>query len=299
LDRASHAVTAIAAAAAVAAIAAVAALLAATEWSGPTTPISRRHELPAELTQTIHGAEGAIEFVQTPTKHAWVKVRQFERKLTLSRFESHPKGGPTSRQEQTFDHSFWATDVQAERSAVSGEIVSLVVAGLHDDGSATLERWKFTYHETTGTYLPLEARPLPTTERTVLFAGTTLGTIASVAIDREGRFLVVHTFESHVLWKIPLVAPFTPVALFTPETTPVLAEMGNVICTDHVTEGRQYSLTAGHRFGARGESDVTLIVRDPDNDGVFEAPVACSWAQFKALRYDLLSSYVPFTGRWH
>ncbi len=170
-----------------AAIAAVAALLAATALSGPTTPMARRSERPSELTQTIHGAEGGLLAVCTPTKEALVTVDQAARRLMVSRLERPSPEGRWSGQQQQFAPSFWPTDVQTERSADTCEIVSLVVAGIHDDCSATLERWKF-------------------------------------------------------------------------------------------------------RFGASGKSDATWIVRDPDNDGVFDAPVANASPQMRALRYDMVAS---------
>jgi hypothetical protein len=237
--------------------------------------------------------------IDTATKRAWISFGQASQEIEIQRAEMpQSPPGPWSFQLQTLSHSFTATDVRTSCNTTSNEIQDVFIAGTYSTGQSTLEKWHFTYPAQSVAYTPLAQRPLPTVRRTVVFLGTSLGHIASLAVDREGRFVILLTLESHAIYKIGVTLNSVPQLLFDSTTVPDLASALSVICTHHITEGRQYHIVPEYMHGSPVDG-TTLIMRDPENDGTFVAPVSYTEVQMENLGYNLVESFVPYCGRWY
>lgn len=216
--------------------------------------------------------------------------------VTVTRKE-RSSAAPTaawSVQQQVLSASFVPTAV--EPRAANGQLTHLYLAGMHDNGTAVIERWTFVYGSTPpgAPYVPLAQRPLPAVQRTTLLLSTAHGTIRSLGVDPESRFLLFLTYESPAVWKLAL--PSKNVTLLYDATTmPALAHKGAIRFRTHVTEGRQVHLTNRQPYQRPDPAlpHPIVVLRDPDNDGTFDSSWVPTDAEWDAGGYNLADSWTP------
>jgi hypothetical protein len=152
-----------------------------------------------------------------------------------------------------------------------------------------------------GQFLPVaQRRRQPYAQKTVIYAGSDLGTIAAIAADPEQRFLLLLAYESGTLYSLNLgVSGALPALELTALQLPHLALSRRISVSEHETEGRFYRFydSKGH-FIAPGASFSFLV--DADNDGVFDAhetiQAGAAFLQSPWSQYDMLISLVDLTG---
>ncbi len=211
----------------------------------------------------------------------WTQHPAAEITLVRKERQSAALAAPWSIQEQSLSASFTPTAIEPRVSG--GQLTHLYLAGMHDNGTAVIERWAFVYGTTTpgAPYVPLSQRPLPTVQRSVLLLSTAYGTIRGLGVDPENRFLLFLTYGAPALWKVAL--PSKSVTMLHDATTlPALAHKGSIRFRTHVTEGRQVHLTNRQPYQRPDTSlpDPIVVLRDPDNKGVFDShwvPTNAEW----------------------
>ncbi|HND55504.1 MAG TPA: hypothetical protein PLV92_23985, partial [Pirellulaceae bacterium] len=197
-------------------------------------------------------------------------------------------------QRQELSTSYYVVDVRW-RCDGTDEIRELFVAGVLEDGNSVIERWKFTYSLAfgpNGQPVPLSLRRPPRVNRTQLYSGSSLGRVLTVEPDPDGRFVLFLTRNPAALYRIDLPGG-TPALVIDSSTVPAIANAGIVHVCQHISEGRQYHLSSGHRweYDASLPSDV-IFLRDGNNDAVFDPPVVVTQAQWTQAGYDVGSAWV-------
>ena len=194
------------------------------------------------------------------------------------------KNGPIAivRAEREKASDDWVEQIQREKAtffvtdARSRCDAELYLCGFDDDGVSIIERWAFTHPKSTdasGAKVPLDKRPLPTIERSVVFKGSQLGTIQALEVDPEGRFVLALTFEEPTLYTIPLPTG-APRVLFDRKSLPEIVRMRAIHVLNHATEGRKYWLSSvWDPTTGPGIMPVSMMLTDSKNDGSFgDAP---------------------------
>ncbi len=122
-------------------------------------------------------------------------------------------------------------------------------------------------------YVPMAERrfPQPPVTKTVLFSGNSIGTIARLEADPEGRFLLMQSHDTGNIYSIDPSAVGVPVLEFSAATIPALADADSLNVLEHETLGRFYILEnfVGH-VHVTGASTKVVILKDTNNDGVFD-----------------------------
>ena len=191
----------------------------------------------------------------------------------------------------------------------------LFVAGMRKDGSAVIELFKGTprvggYHLRTvhsgptplghplsahvyreeltgGTFIPPQESPPAPCARRVLFAGSKLGLVRRMVADPNGRYLLLLTYPKDELYQLDLAtsAP-EPRLLYSPASLPELRGARTLDLMRHKAEGLLVVVTPAE--GRFVKSHVRIVLPDPDNDGVFDAPALLDGEQWRT-RYPYTS----------
>lgn len=246
--------------------------------------------------------------VHTELKRSWYVEDTLGKKVKIKRRE-RPVDGPWSEQVQEIATAYYPVDVRWRCDGAS-EINELFVAGVYDAGDAVVEKWTFTYPDPAvgskpvdsrmgRAYAPLADRPLPTMTPERLYRGTAIGRIRTLEPDPEGRFVLLLTRENPTLYRIGFLggAVRPPTPELSQATMPYLASCGVVSVSQHATEGRHYNVYPGNRWHADlSTSPSTIILRDPDNDGVFGPPEFVSSQQWTRYGYDAYTAWARLCG---
>ncbi len=171
------------------------------------------------------------------------------------------------------------------------------VAGTYDNGTSTIERWDFV--ETTGGTGGFGggSHPQITVNRTVIFQGTELDIIAAIAVDpNEESQLLVLTYATGKLMRLPLSGVSSPILVFDSTTVPELANARSIGCRQHVTLGPTYylnSIPGWRRSMYKNEPHPDVIVAwDTNADHVPDSQEVLSWTQYKAQGHQDLRNFV-------
>ncbi len=176
-------------------------------------------------------------------------------------------------------------------SACARHANEFYVCGFTQDGDAVVERWEIspeqggynTVRELSGSHVgtpaplsgvnlairgmfqPPEERIHEPPVRTTLYQGPDLREIRSMAVDPEGRFLLI--LADHKIFRIEDIQ-FTPTVVLVHDSDqiPELEYVSRVSVMLHATEGRIYRLYSNRE----APSLVDVVLRDPDNDGLFD-----------------------------
>jgi hypothetical protein len=256
---------------------------------GATAMLSRvsDYEFPMELARNPSPYGPANRAVGADLKRCVFDWDSLQMQVTLHRKERQTSVDTWSVQDQELSTSFFITDVCARVNPQTDEVSAIFVAGVSEAGVAVLERWRFNYPAPGGSYVPLSQRSLPTVSRSVLFSGTSLGHIQSVAADPSGRFVLVLTWESHTIHQIstPIGAPpGAPQAVVLSSSVTQLTAMGTLYCRHHITLGRQYHVVRGMRWQAVSNAPgevVGVVLPDANDDAVLETPFVVDTAAWE------------------
>lgn len=200
----------------------------------------------------------------------------------------------------------------------------LFLCGMTPDGSTIIERWRFPVPDgrwvvrypgpappigtPAGAFVPTvvvegggawewgsddpvgELRP-PT--RTVVYEGSA-GPFTAIAVDPEGRFLVMSNHSRHSLDRIVLGAsPIEVETLFEEKDYPALGKIASIEVLDFGTEGRKI-LLRGNGYGANRLDQVWGIIGDPENDGILDSLEFLSSRAFAASPYSVWEDWRLF-----
>lgn len=217
--------------------------------------------------------------------------------------ERDPATGDWYTTAETYSASFAITDVEARTAG------DLFVVGQARNGDDIVERWLITPPAgaitvarsvvTTpvgtpssgssvvsgvvgggGFVPPAERTGTSTIERFELYRGTALGTPRDIAVDPDGRFVMVLSDTTSELWRIDLLPePAAPLLTESPTTLPALATAGDFYPLEHATAGRVLLFDPDF---SRGPGAAPTLLFDGENDGLFELPLTLSVAEFQA-----------------
>lgn len=206
----------------------------------------------------------------------------------------------------------------AVASTAGGSV--LFVAGIRDDGVSLVERWAYSPRsggygiqvtsgtpQSIGTPMPpysaqevlngtAFSKPNPQhahARRSVVFRGTSVGHIRSLAADPEGRFLLVLSYPTGTIYQISLLGNSPPTAVFTPSGVPHLAEARTIEILHDVANGRSCLLTELKGCVYPPNHRRTLL-RDPNNDGIFDVAVTLTGAEWVAAGLDEDSAWQTY-----
>lgn len=274
------------------------------------TPDARGHstEPPPDMIKLSPFIATSSKGVKTDLKRSWYDWNTLDKKVEVKRRERQ-LGSAWSEQVQEIATQYFPVDVRWRCDGAT-EIGELYVAGVYENGDAVVEKWTFTYPPSTvGSprpdsqvgvrYVPLDQRPLPTMTPVELYRGTAIGRIRTLEPDPEGRFLLLLSREKPTLYRIRFLgsAVSPPTVELSQATMPYLASCGVVDVSQHESEGRQYHVYPGHRWHPDlSTARSTIVLRDRDNDGIFDPPELVSSQQWTRYGYDSYTAWTPLCG---
>jgi len=265
-------------------------LSSAFSWAHPRIQVLE--EPPFDMVKM--GLGTSAKAVRTDLKRSWYDWETLEKKVIVKRREREKVSDIFVQQVQELSTSFFVVDVRW-RCDGTDQIKELFVAGIDSGGDSVIERWNFTYPAIpvpVGGDVPIDERPLPSVAREQVYRGNALGRVKTLSPDPDGRFVLFLTREARTLYRIDLPSG-TPYVEVDQNTVPFLASVGVVDVSRHVTEGLQYHLYGSSRW----HQDHTLpqdviILRDGDNDGVFDAPEVVDMQTWNQYGYDTGSAWL-------
>jgi hypothetical protein len=93
-------------------------------------------------------------------------------------------------------------------------------------------------------------------------------------VDLEGRYLLIHSYTSKSIYSVDLMQqPLVPTIVLTAQAMPPLETATSLELYDHPVDGRVCVLTHG-RHGLMLAGVPPIVLKDAENDGVFETHVA-------------------------
>ncbi len=252
------------------------AALPATGWPMPLSPGSR---------QPVRTSETRIVVMRT---------YGFLKQVVIDRQERESPSAPWAKQHQVLTTSF---PISSAKSRCDEEIW---VAGSAAPQNATIERWALHHpmrQTGSGQYIALDQRRLPEDRRSTFYSGSDYGYVADLAVDPEGRFLLLLfvSFDGSskrlYQWHLPIAPPPSylgpPVLLADSASLPELSLIEQVSVAQHESEGRKYVLSSVRRgTDVWVAADViTILLSDPENDGVLSPPIVFTAAEWAAAGY--------------
>lgn len=205
----------------------------------------------------------------------------------------------------TYSVPYSVTAVSARRA---GKFV--FVAGAYSNGDAVVERWVFPtvtgsffavveppetpvgvdrdpfavnlsikggtyishasrYAQASGGGVGISSQPIP--QKTEMYRGSAYGLFGSIAVDPEGRFLLLHSFDNHNLYSVNVTGPpFTFQVLYTPSQIPHLTNVTNMQLLDHWTSNNRFVLLSQLEGSSVPLGAQRTVIFDYDNDGQFD-----------------------------
>ncbi len=259
--------------------------LFAAIWSQGTPPAG----LPPEdlIKPPIIGSVGKAVYGEL--QRSWYDWNTVDQVVTIKRRERAKNTDSWSEQIQELSTSYYVVDVRVTCDSTHN-IAEVYVAGSYPDGTACLERWAFAYPAggpLSDPYVPIDRRPLPSVRRIELFRSSQFGYVRCIEPDPDGRFVLFLTRESQTLYRRPLPSG-APTIELAPAAENFMTEISQIVVREHTNEGRQFHLLTSSRWHAGGVGTPTdlIILRDSNNDGVFESHVRTTAAQWSALGYE-------------
>jgi len=222
------------------------------------------------------------------------KVRSEPLKLDMVTWSSRNRTVEVERHRRSTEESPWTMTSQTLSTAfeiswvsarVTSEIGVLYVSGTYETGMSTIEKWQFIYG----------LDPIPSVNRSVLYQGTSVGIIASMALDLSGQKLFFVTYNPAKVYRIStqglsspnLIADATTIEELG--TSPIWSMQRRI----HAAEGPKYLLVDDrHNPGQDVPSnDWVITLNDPDSDGVIESHSVFTVAQWDAASLDHWSNW--------
>jgi hypothetical protein len=247
-------------------------------------------EPPADMVK-VQFLPGSTPAHMGESKRSWYDWNTLEREVEILRDERRDVAGTFSRQTQTLSASYFITAAGSACTS-SGDLEALFVAGVHENGESTIERWTFGYPPSvdgSGAYIPIDQRSLPRVQRREIYRGSSLGRIRSVAIDPGLRYLLFLTRENPTVYRIDLApgGSLVPTVALDQQAVPYLAQMRSIVVDRHATMGLMYMLMSNAWWTADPSlpKDV-IILPDADDDGALEAPFVVNELLWSALGFD-------------
>ena len=159
------------------------------------------------------------------------------------------------------------TSVAAICDGTSKNLNTLSVAGTYEaTGLSTIEKWVVTY----GSGLTATS-----VQRVVLFQGSNLGFIRSIAVDHDMQRMFILTHNSEVYRLASLAGALaSPVRVYDAVSLPALVDANGLTYGDHASGGPKWIVSA------TGASHAILL-NDPDDDGVIDSTTNLTSTQWK------------------
>lgn len=263
---------------------------------------------PARMPAPQSQGQNPVEPISVLRKSAlmWGTAIYSDLRRTWYDFSSHEKWVEVTRRERQSTTSLWYEQVHREscsyfvvdvRPVVSDDrVTELLVTGVFANSDSILERWTITYpptHTPVGGYVPISQRPLPTVRRAELLRSAAYGHIRAAEPDQDGRFALFLTLENPTVHKFNYSDSVVSTVLTTAQV-PLLATAQSLNIAEHAQEGRMLQVLQVHRWQDNGGSFDAILAKDPDNDGVFDAPFVMSASQWDSSPYNDSSVWVKF-----
>ena len=243
-----------------------------------------QNQLPGALMKPIFPG-GAAKAVYEPLDRSWYDWDTVKKTVTIKRRTRPNFTSSWAQTEQVVSSSFWIVDVRWVCST-SDQIETLYILGIDDVGDSVVEKWSFTY---TGA-------PLPRVSRSQLYRGSGCGTLRCLEPDPQERFVLMLNLKSSpsdvtTLYRLDLSTNTISVEIDSASFAP-LDGMKSMIVRQHVSEGRQYHIRQFNRWlaGGDGDDDI-LVIRDPENDGLWETPSIVNSTLYTQLGYENYQSW--------
>jgi hypothetical protein len=145
-----------------------------------------------------------------------------------------------------------------------------------------------------GVYVPVASRPsMPRQTRVELYRGAEFGGVVDLAVDPEGRFVIVVATNPPAVYRLDNAAGSTPVLLYSLSALPDLQEAKSIYRRQQVGGARCYIIECR----AIATSDIGKIVLvDSDNDGSVDSTSALTDAAFATAfpSSDWVAGFVSF-----
>jgi hypothetical protein len=125
-----------------------------------------------------------------------------------------------------------------------------------------------------GGYISPELRGTqPAPRRRVLYEGSGLGHVRSMVADPEGRFLLLQSHGDSGIYQLNLlVTPIpAPQLLFSASSTPALVTARRMVVYDIPAAGGRCYVLPASQGDVMPKEAAWVILKDPNNDGVFDA----------------------------
>lgn len=218
----------------------------------------------------------AIECVRKPLKKCRYDWDTVGKTVVVGREERQSTSGPWSSKSQDISASFYILDIAVTGNATTNELSDMYVAGDYGNDlahpTATIEKWHFVYPASVpgSPYVPLELRPSPQVQRTVVFSSSTLGRIRALDVNPDGNYIVFVTFETPTVYKIA-TSGGAATLLHDSSTFPQVSSIGTVVVRQHVVEGRMVQLLPMPKWQERLGDGSVFLLPDSDSNGVFDA----------------------------
>jgi len=227
--------------------------------------------------------------VRGELKRSWIDWNSKMREVRIRRSErpgtSDPWPRPTT---QTITTSFDISDVVAFCDAAQN-VGTLWVAGTYETGLATIEKWTATAGGPGGA-----GAGAVTFVKTTIFQGDEMGSIASIAPDPQGRFVLVLGYESRSVYKLTIGLGGPPQVVHDVASIPELALAKSMVRSDHPVEGPNLLYEEPKRswhVWTYGEDPTTILLGDEDDNGTIDSIEVLDRAAFEAAGYHLWSTW--------
>lgn len=125
----------------------------------------------------------------------------------------------------------------------------------------------------------------PSPQKTIIMEGS-IGPFTSMAVDPEGRQLVLYDYGEKAIERIALLSspPFLEI-LYSVSTFPHVSQVAALDIRDFGAEGRKLLMWKQYKQTYVRANEVYTIASDPNNDGNFEAVAFYPLSQFEASPY--------------
>lgn len=257
--------------------------------TGALTLALVQSNLPVELefAGAWYPLAGAFKAVVSPTKSSGFHFDAHAKCVTIKRLERVTEQDPWSFQRQVLSVTYEPVDVRCTKSK-SGEIKKLYVCGVDGPGSAIIEKWGFRYPAVPPSgFVPLEQRPAPFVQRTIIFQGPSIGIIANIDVDPEERFLHLFTYPNRFLHRLKLgQSTFQPPIILSPANFAPLDGVRSLKIVEHITEGRQIHMCVDYLWDHDRDLEADMVIlHDSNNDGEFDSPEVITGAEWQTRNY--------------
>ncbi len=132
---------------------------------------------------------------------------------------------------------------------------------------------------------PIPPQPSASPQISILYEGSD-GPFSSMAVDPEGRQLLLYDFQEKAIQRLRLAPLGTSLeTLYGAQAHPVLDQVGSLDVRDFAAEGRKLLIRRQYAQTFVGSAEVFTIASDPDNDGNFDGLVSYDRTAFEGSPY--------------